>query len=87
MSEIGEVYEALRAGSAIRRASNRASSSTFLRERGVPFVSKNLGAHLIVGAPPFADFWPGTGLWIERASGRKDRGVFRLLKALARTPS
>lgn len=82
MSDIGEVYEALREESAAKRASNRQSSTALLRARGIPHTVKNGGAHVIVGEPAFADFWPGTGLWIERSTGRKGRGVFRLLKAL-----
>ena len=84
MSDIGEVYAALRAESAIKRATNRTSSAGLLATRGIPFVTRNEGAHLIVGRPAFADFWPGTGLWIERQTGRKDRGVRRLMAAYQR---
>jgi hypothetical protein len=62
-----------------RRASHRKNSAEILRARGIPFESKNAGAHLIVGDPPVADFWPGTGLWILRKGG-SGRGVFNLLK-------
>ncbi len=52
-----------------RRANNRDRSAALLRSNGVPFESKNGGAHLIVqGHQVLIDFWPGTGLWQERGS-------------------
>lgn len=63
-----------------KRKGNREWSTNLLQTRGVPFVSKNLGAHLIV-AERF-DFWPGTGLFIERKTGKKGRGVHKLLREL-----
>lgn len=59
--------------------SNEASSSEYLRERGIPFVEKNDGAHLIVeGRECFIDFWPGTGKWNSRC-GKKGFGVRNLV--------
>ncbi len=63
-----------------KTASNRRTSAEVLERRGVPFVSKNDGAHLIINNQ--IDFWPGTGLWIVRQSGKKGRGVFNLLAYL-----
>lgn len=66
-----------------RILSNRESSAIVLRRHGVPFLSKNDGAHLIVGNPPEVDFWPGTGLWITRDDTKQQgRGVFNLLRML-----
>lgn len=66
----------------IRRANNRASSPEVLRQRGIPFESKNGGAHLIVTLGELViDFWPGTGKFITRgANSKTGRGVFNLLK-------
>ncbi len=61
-----------------KRADNRHSSALYLQERGIPFETKNLGAHLIVeGRECFIDFWPGTGKWHCR-SGKKGFGVRNL---------
>ena len=64
----------------LKRASNRENSAEYLRERGIPFVEKNLGAHLIVeGRECFIDFWPGTGKWHSRC-GQKGFGVRNLVE-------
>ncbi len=63
-----------------KRATNRETSVKFLLKQGVPFESKNNGAHLIISIGPLrVDFWPGTGLWAERGIHEKTgRGVFKL---------
>jgi dihydrofolate reductase (trimethoprim resistance protein) len=61
------------------------NSADYLAQRGIPFVSKNGGAHLIVeGKDCFIDFWPGTGKWHSRC-GKKGFGV-RNLVAFVETP-
>lgn len=68
-----------------KTAANRANGARFLTERGIRFASHNKGAHLVVGQWPEAvDYWPGTGLWIVRQTGKKGRGIFSLLKHLKR---
>ena len=64
-----------------KRARNRESSAEILREVGIEFTALNSGAHLFVrGRAGEADFWPGTGLWVMRGTGRRGRGVWRLIK-------
>lgn len=84
MSEIGEMFEGFAEASKLRRASNRENSASILSDHRVHFVSKNDGAHLIVkNNGKVVDFWPGTGLWIDRSNqSKKARGVFPLLKHL-----
>lgn len=76
-----DVKPAMQEASRQRRASNRDNSAALLRANGVQFDSKNGGAHLIVhgGAGRVFDFWPGTGLWIERGKKQRYRGVHSLL--------
>lgn len=62
-----------------KRADNRENSAEYLRERGIPFVEKNNGAHLIVeGKDCFIDFWPWPGKWHSRC-GKKGFGVRNLV--------
>ncbi len=69
-----------KAASQEKRASNRESSAQYLTEVGIPFVSKNEGAHLIVESGKcLIDFWPGTGKWNSR-DGTKGRGVQNLVQ-------
>lgn len=66
-----------------KRANNREWSSSFLSSRGIDFESKNNGAHLIIKhGHIIADFWPGTGKWVDRAIGIYSRGVRKLVKHL-----
>jgi hypothetical protein len=66
-----------------KRARNREWSANFLESKGIHFETKNNGAHLIVKHGHItADFWPGTGKWIDRAIGIYSRGVRKLVKHL-----
>jgi len=78
-SDMAEFWRDVKEARQEKRANNRASSAALLAEAGVPFASKNMGAHLIVeGKDCFIDFWPGTGKWISR-NGQKGFGVRNLL--------
>lgn len=80
MSDMGEVFNSWKQHKQEKRANNREQSADYLQERGIPFVSKNGGAHLIVeGRTCFIDFWPGTGKWISR-DGTKGFGVRNLVE-------
>lgn len=61
-----------------RRAEHRKKAPMILTNAGVRYFVHNGGAHLVVEER--IDFWPGTGKWIDRESGRKGRGVFSLIK-------
>lgn len=79
MSDMGEMFSALNKVRQEKRADNREQSAEYLAQRGIPFVKKNGGAHLIVeGDECFIDFWPGTGKWIAR-NGQKGFGVRNLV--------
>ncbi len=78
-----ELYESCRKARQAKRRDNRAFSTDLLREHGIPFVSRNMGAHLIVTyKEKVVDFWPGTGRFIIRGEHTKQRGVRVLLKVL-----
>lgn len=82
MSEMGELWNYARSMRQEKRAANRESSADLLRQAGIPFQPRNAGAHLIVmpKAGELIDFWPGTGLWQQRGTTRKNRGVRSLIK-------
>lgn len=79
--ETADFYRLYREMRRAQRAWNRAHSAQQLTDRGIPFVSKNDGAHLIVTAKntPIIDFWPGTGLWKVHGQSTKQRGIYKLL--------
>lgn len=87
MSDSCDVFPDLKKESQERRAANRENSARILEQSDVAFESKNAGAHLIVEtSTATADFWPGTGKFTVRGSGKYGRGVFNLLKALGLKP-
>jgi hypothetical protein len=63
-----------------KRKSNTINSTDLLIKFGIPFESKNYGAHLVVDCN--IDFWPSTGLFINRKTKKKGRGISNLLKLL-----
>lgn len=78
-----DMWRAHKEESQKRREFNRNSSAQILRDKGIAFDEKNLGAHLIVKHDgKVADFWPGTGKYQVRGTGKYKRGVFNLLKDL-----
>ena len=86
MGDMGEGWAEHKKQRQEKKASNRESSANRLDEIGIPYVSKNGGAHLIVSIygvdtkkQQIIDFWPGTGKWIVR-SGEKGRGIRSLLE-------
>lgn len=81
MSETAELWQAIKKDRQEKRAANRESSARELTEAGIRFRSLNGGAHLRV-EDPSVDFWPGTGLWKDPATGRSGRGVFKLIRYL-----
>lgn len=63
-----------------KRRANREHAAYLLTQAGIPFESKNEGAHLIVqGREVIIDFWPGTGKFITRA-GKTGRGVRHVME-------
>lgn len=79
---MGDMAEGFRVLSEIRKGKRRDNtkySTQLLTDQGVPFESRNGGAHLLVDG--VAHFWPSTGLFIPfDRKWNKDRGVMRLLK-------
>lgn len=68
-----------------RRAANREVGPQVLVDNGITsFVIKNLGAHIIIGQPPVANYWPGTGRWSsmrnKNVNGRGAKGLVDWLK-------
>jgi hypothetical protein len=80
MGDVGDFWRDVNAARQEKRRSNRTGSPQLLTEAGIPFESKNGGAHLIVRANgAVIDFWPGTGLWIVRGSTQRHGGVRSLI--------
>ena len=83
MGDMAEGFRAMNEYKKEKRKSNAQWSTNYLIEQGIEFESKNGGAHLIVSHnDKIADFWPSTGKFQVRGSGRYLRGVKQLIKVM-----
>lgn len=57
------------------RAEKREEGPKLLKEYGVEFVVKNNGAHILIGKPVVANFWPGTGRWTSADNSNNGQGI------------
>lgn len=54
-----------------------------LESKGIPFVSNNDGVHVVIQHNnKIIDFYPSTGLWKDRQSKRRARGILSLIRHL-----
>ena len=81
MSDMGEIFDGLKKHNKAKKRNNLEASTKMLEDEGIPLIKKNGGVHLIVGDGAF-DFWPSTGLFINRETQKQGRGVKNLIKAL-----
>lgn len=80
MSELAENFKEMRENSKVKRAKNLFRSTEIVKESGVKFEVKNGGYHLVVDDR--YDFYPSTGMFIERKTRKTGRGVFKLLEKM-----
>lgn len=80
MGDMADDFRVLRKHNQEVREQKRANAVDRLMREGIPFVSKNAGAHLIVLGS--IDYWPGPGHWRDRKSTHKGRGIVRLLRLI-----
>jgi len=78
MGDMGDIFRAARTESQERRGRNLVNGIAALRDAGIDFVVLS-ESHVRVGA---FDYWPSTGLFIERAAKRRGRGINNLLKTI-----
>jgi hypothetical protein len=78
VSELGEVFAALKEHNRKKKQSNHENSMALLKERGYSFEQLS-DTHYRYGD---FDFWPSTGKFVKRSTGKYKRGVFNLLKEL-----
>ena len=77
MGDEGDFWRYVKAARKAKRAANTVASTDLLTQNGIEFESKNFGAHLFVSGR--FDFWPSSGLYIDRATGKRSRGVMKLI--------
>lgn len=83
MSDDGEMWAEIRKQGQEKRASNRISSVQILEKwaqktNGV--IMHFTDAHKRINER--FDFWPGTGKYLDRVTGKYRRGVFNLIREL-----
>jgi hypothetical protein len=79
-NEVSEMWRERREYQQKKKRSNLAHSTAQLTSAGLPYVSHNMGVHLVLmkGDQPI-DFWPSTGLWWIRGTTNKRRGIQKLI--------
>ncbi len=75
MSDLGETFKAMREESQTRRAENKIRGLRELDEAGIPYQVFSWDHVLVYGF----DYWPSTGLFIDRKTKRRGRGIRKLL--------
>lgn len=82
-NEVSEMWRDYKSARQQKRRSNLKFSTDLLDRHSVRYVKHNGGIHLVIeGKHGPIDFWPSTGLYKERSTGRKLRGIVRLLREL-----
>lgn len=81
MGDMIDLYGDLRKQKQEERAKRRAADLMLLAEEGINLASiNNDGAHIIVNhGGRVIDYWPGTGLWIDRKTQKRRRGARQLI--------
>lgn len=79
MSELGDIFNGWKEEKQKKRASNLVNSLELLNEHGIE-PQKLSSSHFRIGE---FDFWPSTGKYLNRKTGRYSRGVRNLIKALS----
>lgn len=76
MGDMGDLYNAMKEGSRIKKKKNLERALRKLEEAKVPYESFNCGIHLKVKG---FDYWPSTGL-IMKNGAHIGRGINKMLE-------
>lgn len=81
MGDMGDAFRELTKARKEKRNLNLKRSTQLLECLNIPFVKHNAGFHLVVSyGGKVVDFYPSTGLWVDRENKNiKRRGVRGLL--------
>lgn len=80
INEETESWRKYRQDKANKRIKNLEYSTNLLKEKGIQFESHNFGKQLVIlCVDPKIDFYPSTGLWVERTTRYMNRGILSLL--------
>lgn len=83
INEVSEMWRDYREARQEKKRENLKFSTDLLDRHSIKYVSHNHGIHLVIeGRNGPIDFWPSTGLYIERKTKRKLRGIVRLLREI-----
>lgn len=79
MSDLGDLFRDWNKEKTAKKRSNAANSIAYLKLKEVPYRILNEGNwHTLVAER--IDYWPSTGKWRERQTGRQGRGVHNLVR-------
>lgn len=81
LNEVNEAFRAYRESRKEKKAFNLRRSTEMLKYLQIQFITHNSGVHLVINHDnKIIDFYPSTGLWIDRFNkDMKRRGIKSLL--------
>lgn len=79
MSELGDDFKAWREDKRDKKENNYNRALDLLAEHGIKFERLS-ESHLRIGE---IDYWPSTGLFINRKTKKRGRGIINLIKAVS----
>jgi len=81
VNETTEMWREHKEAGQKKRLDNKLHATERLTKLGIDFESKNFGVHIIVSNKNgFIDYWPSTGMFIQRFNSKRGRGISSLLK-------
>ncbi len=82
MSDMGDDFRALRKERQEKRRSNLACGVNLLNANKINYTTPDYTHCVISHNGKVIDYWPSTGLWIDRTTKKKRRGIKQLLNYL-----
>lgn len=80
MSELGELFKALKEDRKLKKEFNYGNSIEILKNNGIKFEFLST-YHIKIGE---FNFWPSTGLFIHVKTKKRGRGVFNLIRRISK---
>ncbi len=84
MGDMGDIWKDVNEHRKQKKSDNISSSIEELSNRGVNFKTTDGIHYIIEGINSLIDYWPSTGLFINRTTHKKGRGIFNLLRCLGK---
>jgi hypothetical protein len=76
MADLGELFQKHRKARQDKRAENHQRSVELLESSGIEYQKLSDYHYLVAGT---YDYWPSTGLFVNRSTKKRGRGIFKII--------